>query len=286
MTAQLEVDELVALLLDEHKYEGPLTSKAVHKILYVAEDELDRERVSADLHTFWYMYGPVAATAGSGVTLDGEDKSRVACDVEVSEIEAPDGARRRGRQAVSRALDQYYDHGLEGLTNRIYEEAPYEVQRHYRRLDKQLEAAADDGQMTLDGGKNERRTRETLFDFVESFPVEDFEGYEDDLHIWYRLMSAQLDSDDYDPERAQHLAVKFWRHFCLELACRENDGLSREEIATELNIDSVAAEKRRIQSTLLNRERLKARSNDRGSEEARKAAEAFVVRYLDFEVTT
>lgn len=64
---------------------------------------------------------------------------------------------------MSRPLDQYYQHGLEDLTDRVYEETPYEVQRHYRRLDKQLEAAADDGQMTLDGGKNEKRTLETMY---------------------------------------------------------------------------------------------------------------------------
>jgi hypothetical protein len=280
------MDELVALLLDEHKYEVSLSPKAVHKILYVAEDELSQERISAELPTFWYMYGPVTATTGTAVFLDDEDENRVACDLNVTEIDAPDGIRRRGRRAVSRALNQYYEHGLEGLTDQIYNEAPYDVQRNYRRLDKQLEAAADDGQMTLDGGKNEKRTRETLFDFVESFPVEDFGEYEDELHIWYRLMSAQLDSDDYDPERAQQLAVEFWRLFCLELACRENDGLSREEIAVELNIDSVESEKRRIQSNLLSLEREKARSNVRTSEEVKKAAEAFVVPHLDFKITT
>jgi hypothetical protein len=285
MTAQLEVDELVALLLDEHKYGNSLSPKAVHKILYIAKEELERERVSVNLSTFWYMYGPVAAIAGTGVAFGAGAESRVACDVEVPEIDAPDGVRRRGQRAVSRALDQYYDHGLEGLTDRIYEDAPYKVQRHYRRLDKQLGAAADEGQMTLDGRKNEKRTRETLFDFVESFPVGDFPEYEDDLHIWYRLMSAQLDSDDYDPSRAQRLAEMFWRLFCLELASRENDGLSREEIAEELNIERVAAEKQRIRSTLLSHEREKARNNARDSEEARKAAEAFVVPYLNFEVT-
>lgn len=285
MTAQLEVDELVALLLDEHKYEKTLPPKAVHKILYVAKGELDRERVSVDLSTFWYMYGPVSAIAGTAVAFGAGTETRVTCEVEVAEIDAPDGVRRRGRRAVSRALDQYYDRGLEGLTDRIYEGAPYEVQRHYRRLDKQLGAAADEGQMTLDGGKNEKRTREALFNFVESFPVGDFPGYEDDLHIWYRLLSAQLDSEDYDPAQAQRLAEMFWRLFCLELACRENDGLSREEIAEELNIDSVPAEKQRIRSNLLSREREKARSNARDTEEARKAAEAFVVPYLDFEVT-
>ncbi len=285
MKTDLEMEELVALLLDEHKYDEPLSPKAVHKILYVAEDELERERVSVELPTYWYMYGPVAAMADTCVTLGGED-APVSCNVEISDIDAPSRVRSRGRRTVRRALDEYYEHGLEGLTERIYDDAPYDVQRHYRRLDEQLEMAATDGQLTIYGGKNEEQTRETLYDFIESFPVTEFPEYEDDLHIWYRLMSAELDSDEYDPERAQLLAGKFWRFFCLELACHENDGLTREEIATELDIDSVDAEKRRIRTILLSREQAKARRNARESEVARKAAEAFVVPHLEFEVTT
>lgn len=287
MNSDLDVEELVALLLDEHKYEGTLSPKAVHKILYFAEQELERERVPVELPKFWYMYGSMVATSGTRVDTGGVDETgKVTCDVEVTDIDASTGTLRRGREALSRVLDQYYDLGLDGLTDEMYKEAPYDVQRHYRRLDKQLQAAADTKQMTLDGGRNEKRTRETLYDFVESFPVDDFPAYEDDLHIWYRLMSSQLDSDDYDPKQAQRLAKKFWRLFCLELACRENEEVTREEVADELNIESVEAEKQSIRSDLLALEREKAKRNARDTEKARKAAEAFVAPYLDFEVST
>jgi len=285
MTGNLEVDELVALLLDEHRYNGALSPKAVHKILYFAERELERERVSVDLPKFWYMYGTMVATSGTRVDTGGEaDGGTVTCDVGVENIDASDATLRHGREALGRALDRYYDLGLEGLTDKMYKEAPYDVQRHYRRLDKQLEAAADSGQMTLDGGKNEKRTRETLYDFIEAFPVDDFPAYEDDLHIWYRLMSAELDSDDYDPEKAQRLAETFWRLFCLELACKENDGLSRDLIADELNLESIEAEKQQIRSNLLSWEQEKARQNARGTDAAIKAAEAFVAPYLELKV--
>jgi len=139
--------------------------------------------------------------------------------------------------------------------------------------------------MTLDGGKNERRTRETLYDFVEAFPEDEFPEFSDDLNIWYRLMSAELDSNEYDPEQAQKLAQTFWRLFCLELACRENNGLSREDIARELKgVDSVEQEKREIQAKILESERKKARNNATGDETALKAAEAFVIPSLDFPV--
>lgn len=116
--------------------------------------------------------------------------------------------------------------------------------------------------------------------------MDTFPEYKDDLHIWYRLVSAEIDSDDYDPNRVQRLSEKFWRLFCLELACRENTGLLRSEIAAELNVQSIGAIKESIRSDFLELERVKARQNARTNETAVKAAEAFVIPLLDFDVAT
>ena len=226
------------------------------------------------------MYGAVVATSDTE-----DDDTTVRCSVTASDIDASENVVRRGRKAVNRVLDRYYDGGIEGLTDEMYDEALYEVQRHYRRLDQQLEAAADERQMTLDGDKNEKRTREILYDFIEAFPEDEFPEFSDDLSIWYRLMSADLDSEDYDPDRAQDLAENFWRLFCLELACRENNGLTREDIARELKgVSNVEDAKQRIRSDLLEKERKKARENSQGDEAALKAAEALVIPHLDFTV--
>lgn len=284
MPSELEPDEVITLLFDECEYDE-LRPKAFHKLLYFADQELKSEHISADLPIFWYMYGAVVATSNTCVSIDADgDSNTVNCSFETKDIDASNSTVRRGRRAVCRALDRYYDGGIEGLTEEMYEEAPYAVQRHYRRLDQQLEVAADKGQMTLDGGKNEKRTRKTLYDFIRAFPESEFPEFSDDLSIWYRLMSSELDSDDYDPSRAQDLAEKFWRLFCLELACRENTGLSREEIAHELRVESVETAKQRIRNDLLELERKKARENAEGDKAALKAAEAFVIPHLDFTV--
>lgn len=68
------------------------------------------------------------------------------------------------------------------------------------------------------------------------------------------------------------------------LACRENTGLSRDEIGDELNIDNITDAKEALRSKLLDFEREKARRNARSSETALKAGEALVVPFLDFEV--
>jgi uncharacterized phage-associated protein len=287
MTEQLSLEEITALLLDEHQkaYSNSIPPKALHKVLYFAEQEFEREHLDVELPIFWYIYGAVVKTSNSGVRVTStEHGQRVACDTDISDITASDVTIRKARRALSRSLDQYYDLGLDSLTDKMYREAPYDIQRTYRRLDKQLEVATDDEQTTLFGRKNEEPTRETLCEFVEHFPLTEFPEYEDDLYIWYRLMSAEIDSDDYNPSRAQRLAKMFWRLFCLELACRNNHGLSREEIAEEVNADSISDAKSQLRSKFLALEREKARANASDSEEALKAAEAFVVPFLDVSI--
>jgi hypothetical protein len=283
MADELEPDEVIALVFEECIYDD-IRPKAFHKILYFVDKELEREHLSVDLPIFWYMYGAVVATSGTEATFEKSvDGTSVETSVTASDIDASQNTIHRGRKAVNRALDRYYDGGIEGLTDEMYDEAPYEVQRHYRRLDQQLEAASDEGQMTLDGGKNEKRTRKTLYDFIEAFPEEEFPEFSNDLSIWYRLMSADLDSEDYDPQRAQELSEDFWRLFCLELACRENNGLSREDIARELKgVSNVEDAKQSIRNDLLEKERKKARKNAQGDEAALKAAEALVIPHLEF----
>ena len=285
MHDKLSVSEVVALLFDEHMYDSPLSRKAVHKLLYFVKDELNSERVTTGIPIFWYMYGTMTATANTGVHTGGEPTDDpVICDTAAADIDRPEGTIWRGRQAASRALERYYDLGLEGLTDQMYDDAPYEIQRHYRRLDKQLETA-DSMQMTLSFDRNVGATRETLYDFVEDFPTDSFSDYEDDLHIWYRLVSAELDSSGYDPKETKKYSKAFWRLFCLELAVRENDGLTREQIERELNLDSINEAKSQLRSLLRSWEREKAEANARDDRTSRRAADALVVPHIDFEVT-
>lgn len=280
MSDSLDVGEVTALLFDERMYSSDVRPKAFHKILYFAKQELDREHVNEDIDIFWYMWGAMASTAGTPIEFrEGPEGQWVTCNTGVEDIEASETTIQRGRRAVSRALDRYYDLGIEGLTDEMYAEAPYAVQRHYRELDKQLDSASDSEQMTLALDQNEEMTRSTLHDLVQSFPLDDFPAYEDDLHIWYRLMSAELDSDDYDPEAAERLAKTFWRLFCLELACRQ-DAMPRWEIEAELGLDDVDATKAEVRERLRQMEREKARRNSRDGHAAVKAADAFVVPFL------
>jgi len=233
------------------------------------------------------------ATSDSRVTIEEEESDEnedgrskwVECPASPDAIDADEQTVTRARLGVSRALQRYYEGGgLEGLVEEMYSEAPFEVQRKFRQLDQQLTEAAEDDQQGTTGDCDREAIRETLHDLVRCFPRDDFPAYEDDLHVWYRLMSAELDSDTYAPTRTKELAQTFWRLFSLELACRENNGLSREDIADERDLESVEAAKDEIRSRLRMYEREKARQNGQGDDVTAEAADALVAAHLDTDV--
>jgi hypothetical protein len=288
MTEQLSLEEVTAILLNEHqsRYSGSIPPKALNKILYFAAKELEDENVNVYIPYFWYMYGTEVSTANTGIyTISTRRGQRVRCDTGVEDIQAPHATIRKARKAISRSLDDYYRKDLKGITDEMYAEAPYDVQRTYRELDTQIEVAADSKQATLLGDNNRKQIRRNLLQFVQDFPKNDFPAYEDDLMIWYRVMRAELNKEDFDADEVDRLATKFWRLFCIELACRENNGVSKEEIEAERDISDIEVEKQEMRADLLEQERINARQNARETKTALKAAEAFVVPFLDIDVS-
>ena len=191
VTDQLSLEEVTAILLNEYQstYSGSIPPKALNKILYFAAKELEDENVTAEIPYFWYMYGTEVKTANTGVhTVSTKSGKRIRCNTSIEDIQASHATIRKARKAISRSLNDYYSKKLEGITDELYSEAPYDVQRTYRELDTQIEVAADSKQATLFGDNNRQQIRRNLLQFVQDFPTEDFPTYEDDLMIWYRAL--------------------------------------------------------------------------------------------------
>ena len=98
-------------------------------------------------------------------------------------------------------------------------------------------------------------------------------------------MRAELNEGDFEADKVDRLAAKFWRLFCLELACRENNDVSEAAIEAERDVSDIGVEKEKMRSDLLDQERTNARQNAQDTGPALKAAEAFIVPFLDIEVT-
>lgn len=292
MNDKLSLDEVTSIVLSCHKsrYDSGLPPTAYNKILFLLNEDLkDKPGIDVDIPVFWYMHGPVVKTADSNVTkIQTSDGQRIRCNHTENEIDTESYVISNVRESAEDILETYYENGTDGLISKAYQYAPYEIGQVYRDLKRQLATEADSNQTALGdftGGK-QSRVRKAVHDFVDSFPVTEFPELEDELHIWYRLVSAKLDAEEYDPEAIEKLTKEFWRLFCLELACQENNGLSREDIETELDgvSVSIAAEQERHREYLKSKERNKASRNATGSDLALKASEAVVLPHLDFDV--
>jgi hypothetical protein len=292
MNDKLSLDEVTSIVLSCHKsrYDSGLPPTAYNKILFLLNEDLKgKPGIDVDIPLFWYMHGPVVKTAGSSVTKTQTSAGqRIRCDHTETEIDAESYSIRKVRESAKDILEMYYENSTDGLISKAYEYAPYEVGQVYRDLKRQLATEADSEQTALGDftGGNQSQVRKVVHNFVDLFPVTEFPELENELHIWYRLVSAKLDADEYDPGAIEKVTKEFWRMFCLELACRENNGLSREDIETELDGVSVSitAEKDRHREYLQSKERNKANRNATGSDLALKASEGVVLPHLDFDV--
>lgn len=251
MTESLGVGEVTTLILDERKYDSPLRAKTFHKILYFVNKELKEIGIDTDIDYFWYKFGTMAKTSGTPVTIDRTDEgSEVDCTLDLSSIDLDEDEITKARLAVSRALNAHYRLGTEGLTDIMYEEAPYDLQRNYRHLDQQLSNAID-SRPDIDGVDSDPESvRETIFNVTDSFPADDFPQLEDDLYLWYSNVSADMDENGFRPSNILDISEIFWTIFCIDLAQKENSGLSVDEISEELDTDDLKGRQDKLRKKL------------------------------------
>ncbi len=256
MPPTLSVDEVTALLLDVRDFDNSLREKELHKLLYFIKRGLQEEGIEADIPYFWYRYGTMAKLSDSAVSINQTDGgSAVHCPVSPASIDCPESVVDKAKMVISQEFSRYVQQGgLEAITDRQYEEAPYEVQRHYRQLDKQLRTATDEHPDFMDDGYGPDAVRRSLSRVVRNFPTDEFPELKDDLYLWYGVMSTELDEERYKPETLLSIANTFWTIFSIELAQREHTDMTSEEVRGEIS-DDVDAYKARLRETLRNRER-------------------------------
>mgnify|MGYP000456875263 CR=1 FL=1 len=258
MSSEIGVDEVTALLLDERDYESPLREKEFHKLLYFVKHELEERGIDANIPYYWYLYGTVTPISETQVSIIEADDggSQVDCSVSPDPIDAPSDAVDGARDAVKEVLLRYYEMGgLQPLTDRMYEDAPYQVQREFRELDKQLRTAAEDHPDILDDGYDRDAIRRTLSRIVKSFPTDEFPHLESDLYLWYNVMSTELDQPDefYSVNEMLSLSGAFWTIFMIEVAQEEHSDITVEEVRNEIGDDDVDRFQERMRSRLENK---------------------------------
>lgn len=291
MPAELSAEEITALLLEAFEDRGGerLPPTAYNKILHFVEKKLTEHDIEADIPMFWYMFGRVTATnTNPNISIENtREGQKIACTVSPSNVNVPGHAQRIVKSGIEEGLDLYFKNNLDGLIRASYDDAPYEAQRVFLDLKDQLESEADQSQQTLGAfSSNNDQIRTLVYKFMREFPTEDYPEYEEDLNKWYRVFSGELDQDSPDFEYAYQITKRFWQLFCLELACRENTDLDREDIAEELSSVNLSIEnaKTELREWLHEREKEFTRSAARDSDTAQEAGEVIVAPQLNVEI--
>lgn len=230
-------DAITSILFEEFDKPESMSPKAFYKIVYFIDKELSQQGFTTGVDHFWYKYGTMTVTAGSAVAVERSgDRSEVLCTVTPDELELDSNTEYEIRSATRDVLAEYDRLNTEGLTDRMYEEAPYEFQRQYRELDGVIQSQVrTQGEESKDFDRDE--IRDQMHEFISAFPEEDFPKFTNDLYLWYDILSTALDDTTTSLGDVEDIAEVFWTIVMVEIATSPETGVSPRVLANELNID-------------------------------------------------
>lgn len=200
-----------------------LPKKSLHKLLYRIDVKSAERNLDISIPYYWYLFGTVSPATPSTIPSVG-----------INDPELED----RLRSVVSEALSEYYAHGLEWLTDTMYDDAPYQVQRDFRELDKKIRTLHPEYHDFYEVDPSRESVLNSVHETFESFPNDRFPEYDRPLIKWYNSFTRELHSHSPDPSRLMTVNVTFWRIFALDLAQRHAQGMSPEEVRENLGITS------------------------------------------------
>lgn len=234
------LDEVSAVLFDEFDQEGTLSPKAFHKITYFIEQNLSEQGYKTGIEYFWYKYGTMTATADSSVAIEPSgERSEVLCSLTTDDLSIDPELEVVLRTVTKDVLTDYDRLDTEGLTDRMYEDAPYDFQRAYRVVDTTIQVELK-SRSEEDVKFDRKAIRAQLHEFIDVFPEDEFSGHLNDLYLWYDILSTALDDDTVTLGDIEEITELFWTIVMLDLATDQETGIDSETLADELNIDDPA----------------------------------------------
>ena len=259
---------VIHLIHQERTYETKLVDKSLYKLLYTVQKSADEKDVSITIPYFWYQFGTVSPLPTVGPELDLPNQS--------------ESLKEELRPLVREALELYYDDKLEGITDIMYQDAPYDVQREFRELDKKVRTLHEDYNDFYEVEPSRDSIIDSVYAVHDTFPTVKFREQEQDLSKWYTMFTREVDKTSFDPDKLMQINLTFWRTFALRVAENHRYEMTKQEVKEEIGITSFEAARestrkklRRIESQTLSE---KFGSKDRpqpGSIES-KAADAMM----------
>lgn len=232
-----QFDLAYRLLREEHKYEeGTLPRKAIHKLLYLVDSEAKSEEIEIDIPYFWFQFGVVTPAESDGWNSGSNQPSPRKESVQ-------QGLTPDLRPVVKRVLNRYYSSSLEEITDETYQNAPYDVQRSWRQLDKKLRTLHSEHPDFYKVEPSRDSVEDSIYDVYDAFPTARYPELESDLTKWYSMITRELNRPEMDSEEMMEINVLFWRIVSLEIAEEHRHKMSKEEIEEILDIESFDTER-------------------------------------------
>jgi hypothetical protein len=217
---------------EERTYERTLPKKSLYKHLYAVEKRASAHNVNITIPYYWYLWGtvsPISVNDDSGVSATPD--------------KVDEGLKEELRPVVSDVLDYYYENGLEGLTDYVYQDAPYDVQRAFRELDKKIRTHHDDYTDFFEVEPSRKSIIKSVYQVFDTFPTVKFPEHEQDVTKWYALFTSEVNEPEFDPDRLMQIDLLFWRIMSLSIAEEHHHGMSQAEVRDALGISSFKAER-------------------------------------------
>ena len=280
--SDIHLGDVAAILFDEFGRSSTMDAKTFHKTTYFIEKKINDLECDFDLPYYWYKFGTMTVTQNSPVTIQyDEEESEVLCSKRTDDLSLTTRQENIIRDATRDVLEDHDDIGTEGLTDRMYEEdAPYDAQRKYRKLDDFVQwqlYKKDDDETSFERNEIPRYVNE----FINAFPEDEYPQYVNDLYLWYDLLSNRLNDPETTLGDIEELVEIFWSLFTLELAVDIDTGLSKEDIQRELGIGDLENRKQYFRNELHQQEREHLYIEDE-SDHLFEAADTVMASQLDF----
>ncbi len=279
---EIELGDVAAILFDEFGRTSTMDAKTFHKTTYFIEKKIQELGGDFDLPYFWYKFGTMTVTENSPVTIQySGDTSEVLCSRRLNDLSLTQDQEEIVRSATTEVLEEHDEVETEGLTDRMYEEdAPYDAQRQYRQLDDfvQWQLYKEDEDET-DFERDE--VHRYLHEFIDAFLEEEFTEYENDLFLWYDILSNRLNDPSCTLGEIEDLLELFWSIFSIELAVNIDTGINTRTIKQELGVGDLQKRQQYFRNELRRKEREHLYTEEE-SDHLIEAADSVVASELDF----
>lgn len=232
-------EDLYAILRAINRKRGgsdSLPKKALHKLVYRIQKKAHKQGLDVTVPYYWYMFGTVSPVSPSTVPRGGT---------------LPAGTNQQVSEITTDVLAEYYAHDLEWLTDEMYKDAPYEVQREFRELDKQIRTRHPDYRDFYEVEPSTDSILESTFQVYDQFPTDVFSEWEKALVKWYNALTRELHTHSPNPEQLMKINLCFWRIISLEIAQEHSNGMTYQEIRGDLGINSFENEQQETLENLL-----------------------------------